>query len=157
MNNNIYCVVSSSIELTSQEKSCMLRACLNHAKGGHSDHYERQTTYCEGGSSTTSGVRRGCKAALAHEGDARVSRIECVADKTGVRGRVPRQASEHQSTGFTNRINEANLFGLPVAAMRKLKVSQATSNRIVVSATFCHFILPKGQESRQGVDGRANY
>jgi hypothetical protein len=112
---NIYSVAYSSIELTSQEKGCMIRACLNHAKGGHSDFYERQAINCEGGSSTTSDVRGSRKAALAHEGDARLSRIECVADTTGVRGRILREASEHQSTEHTNRITEANLFGLPVA------------------------------------------
>ncbi len=150
MNNSTYCVVFSSIELTSQEKSCMMRACLNHAKGGHSDHYERQTTYCEGGSSTTSDVRRGDQAALAHEGDARVSRIECVADKTGVRRRVSSEASEHQSRKYTNRITEANLFGLPIVRRLPSSFQAVKSRRLIRTTVLPFYDVATGQVNGKG-------
>ncbi len=118
MNIPKYSVVYSSNPLTSSEKYVMLTTCLDHVEGGYIEYYdERKTSNCKGGSSTTSDVRRSRKAALAHKGDARVSRIECVASQTGVRGRVSRQASEHKSTEHTNRIIEANLFGLPGNSM----------------------------------------
>ena len=123
-------IVPRRTALHSVEFHVIIRACLNHAKGGHSDFYERKTTYCEGGSSTTSDVRGGCKAALAHKGDARISRIEYMADKTGVRGRVPREASEHKSE-HTNRIIEANLFGLPIVRRLPSSFHTVKSRRLV--------------------------
>ncbi|SRR6266567_758793 len=96
----------------------ILRACLNHAEGGHSEYDDKRTTVnCEGGSSTASNVGRGRQTTSEIQTDTGILRVEHLENQTGVYRRVPRTATQHKSTEHTNRITEANLFGLPGNSM----------------------------------------
>ncbi len=136
---NISIVRKSRNGLQSTQEHGIVSVYLIHGKGGY-DACDVRVPNSRGGSEQTEGINGYCTTAYQAKG------AYSLQDQWGVSHHYRRstKVSRYPKNSQTRRKLNHRL-NLPVAAMRKLVVSQATSDRIVVPATFCYFAIWQGR------------